>query len=163
VRTSPRWRPRSATTSRPAPPAAISAARRRGSYSAAFDDAIWTQEIGAVGQPVRSEFGYHLVVVSERGTLTFEEMRDDLKAAVEAQSTQALQSWLTEAARNAQVTVDAGAGTWDAANGLVKAVGAIDAPELDLAPEDPNNPSDDLKPTPSSTTTLAVPTTASEP
>jgi hypothetical protein len=75
-----------------------------------------------------------------------------------------LQSWLTEAARSASVTVDPGAGTWDAANGLVKAVGAVDAPELDLSPEDPNNPSDDLKPVPSSTTsTVALPTTTSGP
>ena len=131
------------------------------SYSAAFDDAIWSQPIGVVGQPVRSEFGYHLIIVSDRGTLTFEEMRDDLKAAVEAQSTETLQSWLTEAAISAQVTVDPGAGTWDATAGLVKAVGAIEAPELDLAPEDPANPSDDLKPSPSSTTsTLALPTTS---
>jgi hypothetical protein len=130
----------------------------QGSYSAGFDDAVWSQEIGVVGQPVRSEFGYHLIVVTERGTLTFEEMRDDLKAAVEAQSAQTLQGWLTEAAKAATVVVDSGAGTWDAATGLVKAVGAVDAPALDLSPEDPNNPSDDLKPTPSSTTsTIAVP------
>lgn len=136
------------------------------SYSAGFDDAIWSQEVGVVGQPVRSEFGYHLIVVSERGTLTFEEMRDDLKAAVEAQSAETLQSWLTEAAKAANVTVDSGAGTWDPANGLVKAVGAVDAPALDLSPEDPDNPSDDLKPTPSSTSsTIAVPlpTTTSAP
>ena len=130
----------------------------KGSYSAGFDDAVWSQEIGVVGQPVRSEYGYHLIVVTERGTLTFEEMRDDLKAAVEAQRSETLQSWLTEAAKAATVTVDPGAGTWDAASGLVKAVGAVDAPALDLSPEDPNNPSDDLKPTPSSTSsTLAVP------
>jgi len=139
----------------------------QGSYSEAFDQAVWTQEIGVVGQPVRSEYGYHLIVVDERGTLTFEEMRDDLKAAVEAQRTETLQSWLTEAAKNARVTVDSGAGTWDASTGLVKAVGAVDAAELDLSPEDPNNPSDDLKPSPSETSsTLAVPlptTTTSAP
>lgn len=129
-----------------------------GSYSAAFDEAIWSQEIGVVGEPVRSEYGYHLILVTDRRTLTFEEMRDDLRAAVEAQGSEALQGWLNEAARGATVTVDSGAGTWDAENGLVKAVGAIDAPELDLAPEDPANPSDDLVPAPSSTTsTIALP------
>ena len=134
------------------------------SYSASFDDAIWTQEVGVVGEPVRSEYGYHLILVTDRRTLTFEEMRDDLHAAIEAQGSEALQSWLNEAARGATVTVDAGAGTWDAENGLVKAVGAIDAPELDLAPEDPANPSDDLVPAPSSTTsTLALPTTTGPP
>jgi hypothetical protein len=135
----------------------------KGSYSAAFDDAVWSQDIGVVGQPVRSEYGYHLILVTERGTLTFEEMHDDLKAAVEAQRSETLQSWLSEAAKAADVTVDSGAGTWDASKGLVKAVGAIDAPDLDLSPEDPNNPSDDLKPTPSSTTStiaIPVPTTA---
>ena len=115
-----------------------------------------------VGAPVRSEYGYHLVLVTDRRTLTFEEMRDDLQAAVEAQSSEALQSWLTEAAQGAKVTVDPGAGTWDASSGLVKAVGAIDGADLDLTPEDPVNPSDDLKPSPSSTTTLLPlpPTTA---
>lgn len=135
----------------------------KGAYSAAFDDAIWSQEVGVVGQPVRSEYGYHLIIVSDRGTLSFEEMRDDLKAAVEAQRTETLQSWLTEAAISAQVTVDPGAGTWDAQKGLVKAVGVIDAPELDLSPEDPANPSDDLKPTPSSTASTAVLPTTSTP
>jgi foldase protein PrsA len=137
----------------------------QGSYAGAFDDAIWSQEIGVVGPPVRSEYGYHLVLVTERGTLTFEEMRDDLRVAVEAQASEALQSWLVEAARSASVTVDPGAGTWDAASGLVKPTG-VDAAELDLEPEDPNNPSDDLKPTPSVTTsTIAVPlpTTTSTP
>ncbi len=130
----------------------------RGRYSAAFDDAVWTQEVGVVGLPVRSEYGYHLILVTDRRTLTFDEMRDDLMAAVEAQSAEALQGWLREATRGATVTVDAGAGTWDAANGLVKAVGAIDAADLDLSPEDPANPSDDLTPAPPSTpTSLAVP------
>lgn len=132
----------------------------RDTYSASFDEAIWSQEVGVIGQPVRSEYGYHLILVTDRRTLTFEEMRDDLRAAVEAQSSEALQGWLNEATRGASVTVDSGAGTWDAENGLVKAVGAIDAPDLELAPEDLNNPSDDLKPAPSSTSsTLGLPPT----
>ena len=126
----------------------------QGSYSESFDQAVWNQEIGVVGAPVRSEYGYHLVLVTDRRTFTFEEMRDDLQTAVEAQSSEALQTWLTQAAQGAKVTVDPGAGTWDASSGLVKAVGAIDGADLDLTPEDPANPSGDLKPSPSSTTTV---------
>jgi len=130
----------------------------RDTYSASFDAAIWSQEVGVIGQPVRSEFGYHLILVTDRRTLTFEELRDDLRAAVDAQSSEALQGWINETTRGASVIVDPGAGTWDAENGLVKAVGAVDAAELDLAPEDPDNPSDDLQPAPSSTSsTLELP------
>lgn len=150
---------------RPAPPAATSgvpeaAAPRR-----------WTGRSGprtsaAVASRGARSSGTSLIVVSERGTLTFEGIRDDLKAAVEAQRTTSCRAGSPRPPPEAQVTVDPGAGTWDAAKGLVKAIGAMDAAELELSPEDPNNPSDDLTPSPSSTSsTIAVPlpTTTSTP
>jgi hypothetical protein len=39
----------------------------RGSYVTEFDTAAWTQPVGVVGEPVKTKFGYHIVLVTARG------------------------------------------------------------------------------------------------
>ena len=91
----------------------------KGQYDAAFDAAVWNQPIGAVGDPVKSAYGYHLILVTERRTKTFDEVKDVLRKAVEAQGEQALQEWLTTHSRDATVIVDPGVGSWNAATGVI--------------------------------------------
>lgn len=40
---------------------------RKGQMVAAFDSAVWALPVNEVSQPVRTQFGYHLVQVTERG------------------------------------------------------------------------------------------------
>ena len=55
----------------------------RGQMVAAFEEAAFSQPVGVVGEPVRTEYGWHLILVTKREPARerrFEEVRDDLKA-----------------------------------------------------------------------------------
>ena len=56
----------------------------KGSFDQAFEDALWALEAhGDISEPVRSEFGYHLIRLKEISSVevpTFEEDRDDILA-----------------------------------------------------------------------------------
>jgi peptidyl-prolyl cis-trans isomerase D len=55
----------------------------RGMMVPAFEEALFAMEPGTVSEPVRSEFGWHLIQLAEveqSGGATFEEVRDDLLA-----------------------------------------------------------------------------------
>lgn len=44
----------------------------------AFKQAAIEQEIGVIGEPVQTEYGYHIIRVEDRKEVTFEEMKDEL-------------------------------------------------------------------------------------
>ena len=53
----------------------------RGQMVPAFEDAAFTQEIGTVGPVIETQFGYHIVKVTERkeaGTVSFDEARESI-------------------------------------------------------------------------------------
>jgi peptidyl-prolyl cis-trans isomerase C len=50
----------------------------RGVMIPAFEAAAFTQEIGTVGPPVRTDFGYHLILVIDRSLPPLERMKDDI-------------------------------------------------------------------------------------
>ncbi len=53
----------------------------RGQMVPAFEEAAFTQQIGIVGDVVETDFGYHLILVSERSDATeqsFDDVRDDI-------------------------------------------------------------------------------------
>ena len=63
--------------------------------------------------PVRSEFGYHLILVTERTTSPFEDVEEDLRLSYAAERGGTLvQDWLLEKVGEAEVTVDPKYGTW---------------------------------------------------
>jgi foldase protein PrsA len=69
--------------------------------------------VDVTSEPVRSQFGFHLILVSERTIQPFEEVVGDLRAAVELERGGTLvQEWLLEAVTEADVTVDEKYGTW---------------------------------------------------
>jgi len=106
--------------------------RPKGAYVAAFDDAVWSLPPNTVSNPVRTPFGYHLLLVREKRTKSFEEARPALEAALRAQQGEALQQWLTEAARAARVEVNSAFGTWDTSRGTVTPAGG--GTDLTLSP-----------------------------
>jgi peptidyl-prolyl cis-trans isomerase D len=58
----------------------------RGLMDPAFDQAAFALEQGQLSEPVRSQFGYHLIEVTEiegGATKSFEEVKDQLKAEIE--------------------------------------------------------------------------------
>jgi foldase protein PrsA len=44
----------------------------------AFKRATMEQEIGVIGEPVQTEYGYHIIRVEDRQEVTFEDMQEDL-------------------------------------------------------------------------------------
>lgn len=60
----------------------------KGAFVPEFETAMWALEIGKVSQPVRSEFGVHLIVVTEARIPEYPEfdtVRDDLEATLRAE------------------------------------------------------------------------------
>ncbi len=44
-----------------------------------FDQAAFSQKTGEVGEPVKSQFGYHLILVEKHETKSFEQMKPELE------------------------------------------------------------------------------------
>lgn len=49
-----------------------------GLWVAAFKEAVRSQEIGKIGEPVETEYGYHVIQVESRQTKAFEEVEEEL-------------------------------------------------------------------------------------
>jgi foldase protein PrsA len=84
-----------------------------GQYVEPFDDAVFAQPVGEVGEPVETEFGFHVILVTERGAPTAEELRAEIEAALGQELEAAFGTWFTEALETTEVTVDSRYGDWD--------------------------------------------------
>ncbi len=60
----------------------------RGRMVPVFEDAAFTQAIGAVSEPVKSPFGYHLIQVQERTSKPFEEVRPEIEKRLQGENAQ---------------------------------------------------------------------------
>lgn len=99
-----------------------------GTYVAGFDDAVWAQPVGQVGPPVKSNFGYHLILVRSRGVLTFDEVKDQIAAQVKANPQTLLDAELARIAKSTTITVDGRYGQFDATTGKITAPAGAQQP-----------------------------------
>ncbi|WP_321476776.1 peptidylprolyl isomerase [uncultured Paludibaculum sp.] len=53
-----------------------------------FDQAVFSLPIGELSQPVKSQFGYHLIQVQERGAKPFEEVKTEIERRMESEHAQ---------------------------------------------------------------------------
>jgi peptidyl-prolyl cis-trans isomerase C len=63
----------------------------RGQTVPAFEEAAFSQEVGVVGEPVLSQFGYHLILVSSKNeafATPFEDVKDMIKEQLDQQTYQ---------------------------------------------------------------------------
>lgn len=82
----------------------------RGSYVQAFDEAAWDAELDTIVGPVETQFGFHVLEVTEEGSLSPDDMAPgQLDQLVGAE----LNALLEDAFRSADVEIDAGLGAWD--------------------------------------------------
>ncbi len=51
----------------------------RGRTVPEFEQAVFTRPINQVSEPLKTQFGYHLIQVQERGTLEFDKVKADLE------------------------------------------------------------------------------------
>jgi len=75
----------------------------RGRFVPAFDQAVFTQPVGQIGEPVKTPFGYHLIRVDERTAKTFDEARPDIEKKLRPEKTREEMEKIHKAA---QVTLD---------------------------------------------------------
>ncbi|MFM2125729.1 MAG: hypothetical protein RL328_2180 [Acidobacteriota bacterium] len=50
-----------------------------------FDKVAFSGPVGQVSEPIKTAFGYHLILIDERGAKKFEEVRDDIEQALKPQ------------------------------------------------------------------------------
>lgn len=86
-----------------------------GGYVPEFGQGAIDATIGTVTSPVRSQFGYHLILVASRETQPLDEVRDQILAGLESErASQLLRDWLLEALSAAQIEVEPEYGQWSA-------------------------------------------------
>ena len=80
---------------------------RKGDMVKPFEEAAIAQEIGAVGEPLETQFGYHLIKVTERESdtrLTFDEARPQIIDVINAEAGgNMIAAWVEELKRRAVI------------------------------------------------------------
>jgi peptidyl-prolyl cis-trans isomerase C len=77
----------------------------RGQMVPPFDQAAFTLPLNQISEPVKSQFGYHIIKVEERTSKNFEEAKPDLEKQLGPQMTREA---LDKIRKQAQVTIDDG-------------------------------------------------------
>ena len=93
----------------------------KGTFVTEFDNAAWSQPIGVVGEPVKTKFGYHLILVTARGQLTFEQLKDSLKQSVVDNAEAIVSAELVRIAATAKVSVNGRYGQFVASTARIEA------------------------------------------
>lgn len=82
-------------------------------YVEEFAAGVLDAEVGAPYGPVQTQFGWHVILVSERTVPDFEEIREDLVAAAQNESTGSLyEEWVLGVIAAADVQVEPEYGAW---------------------------------------------------
>lgn len=101
----------------------------QGSFVPEFEEAAWELEVGEVSEPVQTQFGYHLIQVTDVQLPPLEEITEEVDAAL-AQAAQAeFTAWLQEATGEADVDVNPRYGEWVAGEEAPGGVGRVVPPE----------------------------------
>ncbi len=77
----------------------------KGSYVAPFEHAVLTQPIGQVGKPVRSQFGYHIIVVEARGKIALAKLPTTLQQPYQQKQQTVFTAWLMKQSKLDHVRV----------------------------------------------------------
>jgi parvulin-like peptidyl-prolyl isomerase len=83
------------------------------SYVAEFQRAVLAQPLNQIGDPVQSQFGWHVVLVMSRTPKPFADVKDQIRQQVGASSGSAVNDWLVSAIKKAKISVDKRFGTFD--------------------------------------------------
>jgi hypothetical protein len=91
----------------------------KGTYVTEFDDAVWQQPVGVVGPPVKTQYGYHLILVTSRTVPSFDEAKGQIQAAVQQNASSLVRAELAKVAATTTVHVDPRYGAFDASTGQI--------------------------------------------
>jgi hypothetical protein len=100
---------------------------KRGATVPAFDQAMFTMPVGEVSEPIKTQFGYHIIKVDKRGIKSFEEAKPEIETKLRPEKARdALEVMLT----NANVVYD------ESYFGPAQQPPAADKPPIKTQPED---------------------------
>lgn len=85
----------------------------RGDLVPEYEEAMFSQPVGAIGEPVQSQFGFHIIRVDSRGIPTLDEARPRIAQQIAQAAQASFGEWFRTAVSEADVTVDPRYGTWD--------------------------------------------------
>lgn len=73
----------------------------RGQMVPVFDDAVFTQPVGELSQPVKSQFGYHLIQVQARSSKTLDDVKTEIEQALAPEEAQKVITAIKAGAKSA--------------------------------------------------------------
>lgn len=101
----------------------------RGQMVPAFDEAVFDSEVGEVVGPVETDFGFHVIEVTDRVSQDLDEVAEDIREELsQTQQAERMEEWLAERVREAEVEVNPRFGTWDPEEGQVLTEDALGTP-----------------------------------
>ena len=84
-----------------------------GTYVPAFEEAVADAEIDQVTEPVETEFGFHLILVTDRNELSFQEAEPQIRAQLQQGQQDPITPLLQELLGDADIEVNPRYGSWD--------------------------------------------------
>lgn len=100
----------------------------KGTFVDSFDQAVWAAPIGVVSDPVKTQYGYHLILVTARGKLGFDELKSTLKQSVVQSAQQLVDSEIARLSRETKISVNGRYGVFDATTGRISAPAGASQP-----------------------------------
>jgi foldase protein PrsA len=101
-----------------------------------FEAAADKLAIGEISPPVQSQFGWHVIKVTDRKTPAYDDVKDKAASKLAQVIAASFQNWFDNALATAKITVDGRYGTWDDTTGQVTSpdASAASSTTLDTAP-----------------------------
>lgn len=78
----------------------------KGAYVGPFDAAVWSLPLNTFSAPVQTQFGFHVIRVTERKTATFEEARSQLLSQLQNLAQQRFGQFLLRQLQRADISVN---------------------------------------------------------
>ena len=120
---------------------------RRGSFVPEFEEAVAEMDEGEISDPVKSEFGFHVIRLIDRRTVPFDEVREELDQEISGTAEdEAWQAWIEEAYRDAEVRINPRFGELDLSTGQILDATVEDVPGAEAPQEE--EPAVDASPPP---------------
>ena len=108
-----------------------------GLFQPEFDEAVFSQPVGKVGDPVETVFGWHVIEVMSREQPAFAEVADDVRGQIQQLSQTEFTDWLQKALDDAEVDINPRYGTWNDISGQVDPPDAPAAPSTSVPVDGP--------------------------